>query len=67
MGRWEDRVKEYMCEGDGASGEELVQARGQCVDRERWRLFCHSHILEGCFWRERGLRAIDRLIDQFFY
>ena len=28
----------------------------ECLDRERWRSFCCSHPLGGCFWRERKYR-----------
>ncbi len=43
LGRWRDRVKEYMCERGVARGED--QARRECLARARWR--------------ERGVRAID--------
>ncbi len=47
-GRQRDRVKEYMG-GRGATrgGEGLDQARRECLDRERWRLFCRGHTLGG--------------------
>ena len=40
--RCKDKVKEYMHEtvANGWGGFEL--ARMECVDRERWRLFCHG-------------------------
>ncbi len=41
-GRWRDRVKEYMCERGATSGERLDQAKRECLDRERWRLFCRG-------------------------
>ncbi len=50
-GRWRDRVKEYMRERGATRRGGLGQARKECLDRERWRLFC---------WRERGIRAIAR-------
>ncbi len=59
-GGWRDRVKEYMCERGAARGERLDQAKRECLDRERWRLFCCGHTLGGCSWREQGIRAIDR-------
>ncbi len=34
-GRWRDRVKEYMCD----------QAKRECLDWDRWRLFCRGHLL----------------------
>ncbi len=47
LGRCQDGVKEYMYvkRGDGR-GEGLEQARSECLDRERWRLFC-DHPLRG--------------------
>ncbi len=42
--RCRDRVKEYMCERDATRGERLDQGR-ECLDRERWRLFCRGHPL----------------------
>ena len=43
--RWKDRVKEYIHErvADRVGGFEL--ARGEYVDRERWRLFYCGHLL----------------------
>ncbi len=35
LGRWEDRVKEYMGER-GVRGNGLEWARRECIDRERW-------------------------------
>ncbi len=49
LGRWRDRVKEYMCERGATRGGGLDQARRECLNRERWRLFCHGHPLFGCF------------------
>ncbi len=56
--RWRDRVKEYMCERGATRGGGLDQGRGECLNRERWRLFCCGHTLGGRPWRERGVRAI---------
>ncbi len=36
LGRWEDRVKEYISER-GVRGNGLEWARKECMDRERWR------------------------------
>ncbi len=58
LGRWEDRVKEYVSER-GVRGNKLEWARRECMDRERWKSVCHGHPLWGCFRRERGVRAID--------
>ena len=46
--RWKDRVKEYMHERV-ADREGIELARKECLDRERWRLFCHGHPLGGRF------------------
>ncbi len=58
LGRWEDRVKEYMSEM-GVRGNESEWARRESMDRERWRSVCRGHTLGGCLQRERGIRAID--------
>ncbi len=58
LGRWEDRVKEYVSER-GVRGNVLDWARRECMDRERWRSGCLGHSLGGCSRRERGIRAID--------
>ncbi len=44
LGKWEDRVKEYLSER-GVRGNGLERARRECMDRERWRSFCHGHPL----------------------
>ncbi len=62
LGRWRDRVKEYMCERGASRG--LDQAGRECLDRERWRLICRGHTVGGRSWRERGVTAIDRQIDR---
>ncbi len=59
-GRWRDRVEEYMCESGATRGGGLDQARIECLDRERWKLFCHGHTLEGHSRRKRGITAIGR-------
>ncbi len=61
-GRWRDRVKRVH-ERDAARKGGLDQAKRECLDRERWRLFCRDHPLGGRSRRERGVRATDRLID----
>ncbi len=48
LGRWEDRVKEYVGER-GVRGQGLEWARSECMDRERWRSVCHGHPLGGHF------------------
>ncbi len=59
LGRWNDRVKEYMSERGATRRGGLEQARRECLDKERWRLFCHGHPVGGRSRRERGVRAID--------
>ncbi len=58
LGRWEDRVKEYVSER-GVRGNGLEWARMECMDRERWRSVCRGHHFGGRFRRERGVGAID--------
>ena len=47
--RWKDRVKKYMHERGVDREEGLEQVRKECMDRERWRLCCHGHLLGPCF------------------
>ncbi len=47
LGRWRDRLKEYMCERGATRGAGLDQARRECLYRERWRLFYRGHSLGG--------------------
>ncbi len=58
LGRWKDKVKEYMSER-GVRGNELEWARREYLDRERWRSVCRGHPLGGHFWRERVIVTID--------
>ncbi len=58
LGRWEDRVEEYVSER-GVGGNGLEWARRECMDRERWRSVCSNHPLGGHFWRELGIGAIE--------
>ncbi len=44
LGRWEDRVKEYVSE-KGVRGNGLQWARRECMDRERWRSVCRATAL----------------------
>ncbi len=62
LGRWEDRVKEYVSER-GVRGNGLEWAKRECMDRERWRSLCCGHPLGERFQRERSVGAIDWLID----
>ncbi len=43
LGRWRDRVKEYMCKRGATRRGGPDQARRECLDRERWKLFCRGH------------------------
>ncbi len=48
--RWwdeRDRVQEYVRERGGGSLRNLEQARRECQDIERWKLFCRGHPLVG--------------------
>ncbi len=45
--KWRDRVQEYVKERGEGSLRKLEQARGECQDRERWKLFCRGHPLVG--------------------
>ncbi len=58
LGRWEDRVKEYVSER-GVRGNGLEWARREYMDRERWRSVCRGRRHWGRFRRERGVRVID--------
>ncbi len=58
LGRWEDRVNEYISER-GVRRNGLEWAMRECMDRERWRSVCRSHPLGGRFRRKQGVRAID--------
>ncbi len=55
LGRWEDRVKEYVSE----RGNGLEWARREGMDREKWRSAWRGHPSWGRFRRERSLRGID--------
>ncbi len=61
LGRWRDRVKEYMYERGTTRGGGLDQARRECLDRERWRLFCCGYTFGGNIPGENeASKAIDR-------
>ncbi len=51
LGRWEDKVKEYVSER-GVRGNGLEWARRECMDRERWRSICCGHPIWGRLRRE---------------
>ncbi len=58
LGRWEDRVEEYVSER-GVRGNGLEWARREFMDSERWIFVCRGHPLGGLFQRELGVGAID--------
>ncbi len=60
LGRWKNRVKEYMCERGATREGRPDDARREYLAREGWRLFCHGYHLGECSWRKEGIRAIDR-------
>ncbi len=61
LGRWEDRVKEYVGER-GVRGNGLEWARRECMDRERWRSVCDGHPL-ALGDASGGSEASELLID----
>ncbi len=58
LGRWEDKLKEYVSER-GARGNGLEWARRGCMDIEWWRFISCGHSLGERFQREQGVRTID--------
>ncbi len=58
VGRWEDRVNEYVSE-KGVRRNALEWTRRECMDRERWRSVCRVHPHGERFRGKRGIRAID--------
>ncbi len=54
LGRWKDRVKEYMCErGTGRRGG-FEQARRECLDREKGRFRVNMYVSESVGPNSRG-------------
>ncbi len=45
--KWRDRAQEYVRERGEGSLRNLEQARRECHNRERWKLFCCGHPLVG--------------------
>ncbi len=45
--KWRDRVQEYVRERGEGSLSNFEQARRECQDRDRWKLFCRGHPLVG--------------------
>ncbi len=60
LGRWKDRVNEYMCERGTTRRGESEQARWECLHRESWMLFCHGHPFGEHSQREQGITAMGR-------
>ncbi len=61
LGRWEDKVKEYVSER-GVRGNGLEWARREFMDRERGRSICCGHpLLPGD--ASGGSKASELLID----
>ncbi len=56
--KWRDRVQEYVQERGEGSLRNLEQARRECRDRERWKLFCRGHLLVGAP-RRRGRNELN--------
>ena len=54
--RWKDRGKEYMHERFADRGGGIELERRECLDKERWRLFCH---------RGQPLRDVSRGIRNY--
>ncbi len=63
-GRQRDTVNEYMCERSAARGGRLDQARTECLDGERWRLFCRGHPPGGRSRREQARHQSYRQTDR---
>ncbi len=63
--KWGDRVQEYVRERGEASLRNLEQARRQCQDRERWKLFCCGHPLVGAprGRHQNELKCIDERLN----
>ncbi len=63
-GKWRDRVQEYVRERGEGSLRNLEQARGECQDRKRWRLFCCGQPLVGApRSRRRNELKLNKKID----
>ncbi len=45
--KWRDGMQEYVRKRGEGSLRNLEQARRECQDRERLKLFCHGHPLVG--------------------
>ncbi len=43
LGRWRDRVKEYMCEGSVTRWGLLDEIMRKGLDKGRWKIFCSGH------------------------
>ena len=54
--RCKDRVRLHMHEIDADRGGEIELTGKDCMDKEKWRLFCRSHPLDNRSRRERDVR-----------
>jgi len=45
--KWEDRLLEYLRGREDRRLRGIESARIECVDNNKWRLFCRGHPLEG--------------------
>ncbi len=45
--KWRDSVQEYVRERGESSVRNFEQLRRECLNRERWKLFCRGHPLVG--------------------
>ncbi len=46
LGRWKNRLEEYLGERGISGMEVLEETRRECWDMEGWRLFCRGHHLD---------------------
>jgi len=60
-GKWEDRLLEYVRERGDKRLRGIESARVECMDRSKWRLLCHGHLLEGVP-RKRHQSRLDYII-----
>ncbi len=58
--KWGDRMLEHVRERGERRMKGLGNARRECKDRNKWRLFCCDHPLTGGVFRNRHQIQIDR-------
>ncbi len=54
--KWKAKVKEYISDKGMHREGGLEQAKRECLEKERWRLFCHGYPFGGSAQREQGVR-----------